>query len=89
MLNRVNAVEKARELIGEVAVSDGEQTASNSEVSEAEPRQRRGAHASGDTEAMEEQLDTGLYDSFPASDPVSITITTVSGRRKPPAPDRH
>lgn len=32
-----------------------------------------------DPETLEEQLDEGLEDSFPASDPVSITTTTISG----------
>lgn len=87
MLNRMNAIEKARELLMEAASgTDG------SGVSEYEARSdgdfdrghRRSARAQGDTHEMEEQLDAGLYDSFPASDPVSITVTTVSGCHKPP-----
>jgi hypothetical protein len=27
---------------------------------------------------LEEQLETGLEDSFPASDPVSITVTSIA-----------
>ena len=40
---------------------------------------------------MDEQLEEGLEDTFPASDPVSITNTTTPGRpagktnQKPPA----
>ncbi|MBD0415505.1 hypothetical protein [Oryzicola mucosus] len=30
-------------------------------------------------EDIEEQLDTGLEDSFPASDPLSVTSTTTAG----------
>lgn len=29
--------------------------------------------------ALDEELDEGLEDSFPASDPVSVTSTTISG----------
>jgi hypothetical protein len=87
MLNRVNAVEKARELIGEIAGSDFEGTVDG--AFEDEPSRRRSARSTGDTETIEEQLDTGLYDSFPASDPVSITISTVSGRHKPPGSSHH
>ena len=95
MLNRLNAVEKARELLMEASaleagsgnVSDYE-AQGNGNVDE-ERGHRRSARALGDLEAMEEQLDAGLYDSFPASDPVSITITTVTGCHKPPTPGRH
>lgn len=36
-----------------------------------------------DAETLEEQLDEGLEDSFPASDPVSVTTTAISGGAKP------
>lgn len=36
-----------------------------------------------DADALEEQLDEGLEDSFPASDPVSVTSTAISGGAKP------
>lgn len=36
-----------------------------------------------DHETLEEQLDEGLEDSFPASDPVSVTSTSISGGAKP------
>ena len=95
MLNRVNAVEKARELLIEAAiVEDGHAGASEYEAQSTgnfdEPLgHRRSARALGDAEAMEEQLEAGLYDSFPASDPVSITVTTVTGCHKPPTSGRH
>jgi hypothetical protein len=95
MLNRVNAVEKARELLIEAAiVEDGHAGASEYEAQSNgnfdEPiGHRRSARALGDAEAMEEQLEAGLYDSFPASDPVSITVTTVTGCHKPPTSGRH
>ena len=89
MLNRVNAVEKARELLGEVALNDMSDGSPEGDNPAADLSPRRSARSAGDTGAMEEQLDTGLYDSFPASDPVSITITTVTGSRKPPTSSRH
>jgi hypothetical protein len=36
-----------------------------------------------DRPTLEEQLDEGLEDSFPASDPVSVTSTAIPGRPKP------
>jgi hypothetical protein len=94
MLNRLNAVEKARELLVEAAAIEGQDGASLYEAQsngnlDEHPRHRRSARALGDLEAMEEQLDAGLYDSFPASDPVSITVTTVTGCHKPPTSGRH
>ena len=32
-----------------------------------------------DDDLLEEELETGLEDSFPASDPVSVTSTTKAG----------
>lgn len=93
-LNRVNAVEKARELLIEAAAIEGgidyaseyeARSNGNFDRLDGGPTGLRSARATGDTEAMEEQLDEGLYESFPASDPVSITISTVSGCHKPPA----
>lgn len=95
MLNRLNAVEKARELLTEAASLEpglggaSEYEAQSNGDFDEQPAHRRSARARGDLEAMEEQLDAGLYDSFPASDPVSITITTVTGCHKPPTPGRH
>jgi len=94
MLNRLNAVEKARELLVEAAAIEGQDGASLYEAQsngnfDQHPGHRRSARAVGDVEAMEEQLDAGLYDSFPASDPVSITVTTVTGCHKPPPSGRH
>lgn len=36
----------------------------------------------------EEQLEEGLDDTFPASDPVSATRASRTGRPAPPSPDR-
>jgi len=95
MLNRMNAVERARELLIEASALEGTSDyASHYEAQsdgnfDALSGHRRSARALGDIEAMEEQLDAGLYDSFPASDPVSITVSTVTGCHKPPTPGRH
>ncbi len=46
---------------------------------------RRTAGRAEDRDTLEEQLDEGLEDSFPASDPVSVTSTAISGgARRPP-----
>jgi hypothetical protein len=37
---------------------------------------------------LEEQLQEGLEDSFPASDPVSVTSTLISGTAKRPAREK-
>jgi hypothetical protein len=93
MLNRMNAVEKARELLIEASALGGnyasEREAQSDGNIDSVPGARRSARALGDLEAMEEQLEAGLYDSFPASDPVSITVSTVSGCHKPPTSGRH
>ncbi|MCM2476298.1 hypothetical protein HGO38_22805 [Rhizobium sp. CG5] len=70
-LNRQNALEKARDLMREVC--DGDMT--NAVDLEAHPSARQ----SRDEEEMESQLDEGLQDSFPASDPVSVTSSTTVG----------
>lgn len=36
-----------------------------------------------DAATLEEQLDEGLEDSFPASDPISVTHTAIPGNPKP------
>ena len=44
---------------------------------------RRTAGRAEDRPTLEEQLERGLEDSFPASDPVSVTTSLISGRPKP------
>lgn len=70
-LNRTNAITKAQALMSAMASSDASEGGDMSV--------RRSARASGDRAELEEQLDQGLEDSFPASDPVSITRTSVPG----------
>lgn len=40
------------------------------------------ARTSHDKDVLEEELEEGLEDSFPASDPVSATITSIPGNRR-------
>jgi hypothetical protein len=81
-LNRLNAVDKARALMVEISALDENELASPT-CDEEDRKHLRSARAAGDTGTMEEQLDEGLEASFPASDPVSITVSTVSGSHRP------
>jgi hypothetical protein len=80
-LNRLNAIDKAKSLLVEMG--------SHSDADFVEPPAAefnahvRSARSMGDAYTMEEQLDEGLEGSFPASDPVSITVSTISGSHKP------
>jgi hypothetical protein len=66
-----NAIERAKTLMGELASFDETRATDKP----AEPL--LSARMSGDVEEMEEQLDQGLEDSFPASDPVSVTSSAI------------
>jgi hypothetical protein len=44
---------------------------------------RRTAGRSEDPRVLEEQLQEGLEDSFPGSDPISVTTSLISGSPKP------
>ncbi|UWU13230.1 hypothetical protein N2599_13860 [Rhizobium sullae] len=68
-LNRQNAIEKAKALMSQIAsVKTPEGGTMSVKLS---------ARASHDRLTLEEQLDEGLEDTFPASDPVSVTGTTI------------
>lgn len=43
---------------------------------------RRTPGRAEDNRTLEEQLQEGLEDSFPASDPISVTSTVISGSPK-------
>lgn len=75
-LNRLNAIEQAKTIFAELANTDIE-TIENGGTTVGEPKMRHSARTSKDADEMESQLDEGLEDSFPASDPVSITVSTV------------
>lgn len=79
-LTRYSAVAKAQDMMRDLgeqeidpALMDG--GASTPAVSLAASQTAR---RKGDQKAMEEQLDRGLEDSFPASDPVSITQSSIA-----------
>jgi hypothetical protein len=44
---------------------------------------RRTPGRSEDPRVLEEQLQEGLEDSFPGSDPISVTTSLISGSPKP------
>lgn len=52
------------------------------------PKPRRTPGRSEDPAVLEEQLQEGLEDTFPASDPVSVTSTLISGSVKPSRRDQ-
>ncbi|MBB5536534.1 hypothetical protein [Rhizobium giardinii] len=88
-LNRQNAVDKARAMMLQVATfeqadiedADSAQPATASEGISPAVQSLRSARAAHDTATLEEELDEGLEDTFPASDPVSATVSSIpSGR---------
>jgi hypothetical protein len=70
-LNSGNAIDRAKAVMSELATFDA--TAALASADAAQPS----ARTSGDRDEMEDQLDQGLEDSFPASDPVSITSSAI------------
>jgi hypothetical protein len=79
-VNRTNAVGKAKELLSRL-VQNNELP---DEMIDAQNQDGRAATVASDTNVsdsdLEQQLDEGLEDTFPASDPVSATITSIPGR---------
>ncbi|PDT53293.1 MULTISPECIES: hypothetical protein [Sinorhizobium] len=75
-LNRMNAVERAKEVMMELA-NTATDVLENGEGQADQANMRRSARHNKDTDEMERQLDEGLEDSFPASDPVSVTVSTI------------
>lgn len=78
-LNRLNAVARAKEILAAAAQAEEAPpgitaTRRSASVPEGALASARQAH---DQHAMEEQLEEGLEDTFPASDPVSITSSTI------------
>ncbi len=68
-LNRQNAIEKAKELMSQIASTDTPEGGTM--------KVRPSARSSHDRSTLEEELDEGLEDTFPASDPVSVTSTVI------------
>jgi hypothetical protein len=54
-----------------------------SKDSRMEIRKRRTAGRAEDRPTLEEQLQEGLEETFPASDPVSVVSTTIASRATP------
>jgi hypothetical protein len=86
-LNRENALAKARVLLLQVATFDGTTKKERDDnlarsgddaVSDAVLSARR---AQDETE-LESQVDEGLLDTFPASDPVSATYSSTAGSKE-------
>jgi hypothetical protein len=79
-VNRTNAVAKAKEYLAHLVNSNE----LPDEMIDAENQDGRAATVASSTtpsrQDMEDQLNEGLEDSFPASDPVSATITSIPGR---------
>ncbi|EJL57654.1 hypothetical protein PMI09_00911 [Rhizobium sp. CF122] len=71
-VNSRNAVELAKAVMLEMAAAEA------GDVNSDGPTARLSARAAGDRNAIEEQLDEGLEGTFPASDPVSATGSTIS-----------
>jgi hypothetical protein len=85
-LNRQNAIEKAKAMLLQVAAF--EQSDSTDEGLPEAPapggespavQSLRSARAAHDLAALEEELDEGLEGTFPASDPVSATVSSIPG----------
>jgi len=87
-LNRLNAEERAKVMLGEVAgletivemaeaLPDGNREASSGESPAV--TSLRSARSAQDTGTLEEHLQEGLEASFPGSDPVSASFSSISG----------
>lgn len=89
-LNRLNAIEKAKAMMLQVATfkqdadtgsADSTQSSTTSEGVSPAVASLRSARSAHDRATLEEELDEGLEDTFPASDPVSATVSSIpSGR---------
>jgi hypothetical protein len=79
-VNRTNAVAKAKEYLAHLVNSN---ELPDNMIDDANQDGRSATAVSSTTPSrqdMEDQLNEGLEDSFPASDPVSATITSIPGR---------
>lgn len=76
-VNRLNAVAKAKEMLAAALDADEALLGSSGESARLRGVLQTARHAH-DRDAMEEQLEEGLEDTFPASDPVSIASSTIA-----------
>lgn len=86
-LSRDNALEKARALLVQVGSFDGN-TAKGHERAPSEDGDETvsdavlSARRAQDESELESQVDEGLIDTFPASDPVSATYSSTAGANR-------
>ncbi len=79
-INRTNAMEKAKVILLQAANFDEADLKSPLEFRQREQHAAtQSARSSGDQDELEDQLNEGLEDSFPASDPVSVTHSVTAG----------
>jgi hypothetical protein len=76
-LNSRNAIDRAKAVMSELATFDETAALATPDPSTSDAAQPS-ARAAADAGEMEEQLERGLEDSFPASDPVSITSSAIA-----------
>lgn len=80
-INRMNAVPHAQRLLEEVARQELDLEAFENPTATSPSDSlaaERSARSKGDVHTMEEQLEQGLEDTFPASDPVSVTQSSIA-----------
>lgn len=93
-LNRMNAEEKAKAVMIQIATFDNgtvQEAAAGTQEGDESPAAAslRSARAAQDTGLLEEQLDEGLESTFPASDPVSATVSSIPAGQADPASSKH
>lgn len=77
---------KRDEVVKKAALKLGEALSVACQECDLEPESvltRPSARRAGDKTELERQLDTGLEDSFPASDPVAVTHSTIPASADP------
>lgn len=94
-LTRLNAIQKAKAMMLQVATQVSDDSAHDA------PRENpsgespavlslKSARAAHDKTTLEEELEEGLEGTFPASDPVSATVSSIpSGRTDPEQAKKH
>ncbi|OCP15492.1 MULTISPECIES: hypothetical protein [unclassified Ensifer] len=79
-LNRLNAVARAKDILSAALGADERllDASDRPRPSSAAMQPLPNARTAHDRKTMEEQLDEGLEDTFPASDPVSIASSAIA-----------
>lgn len=90
-VTRANALEKAKAFLRQIIDNDDlpEDEDQTNAGSDTDLSVRMTARRRRDEAEIERQLDEGLEETFPASDPVSITTTAIPKGTAPPPRDRH